>query len=232
MEFSWLWQNFLSNALWALAILAGGIVLAYLRTKRPPLATVALYGLSAATLLSILFYTLTGHSVISPPRTDASNIQENVRQWTSGFGFAGASVPPAPNTDFAYQVTMPSGNPIVISRDPKNRPGYLQFQCVLSISPIHQEVMNKLTRDQAQAVLREVELELFRNRTFFQLVGADANHTTAIFLSRAAPVYNMTEADFGNDLDAMDAAMQTARGAFLLALQTDQCLSPRTSAAH
>ncbi len=54
MDWQWLWQGLLTNWLAAVLVLGCGIILTYLRAKRPSWAAPTLYGLGACALTSSL----------------------------------------------------------------------------------------------------------------------------------------------------------------------------------
>jgi hypothetical protein len=53
----WLLQGVFVEIIWALLLLGGGALLAYLRVKRPQIALPALYGLAGAARIAIIWFT-------------------------------------------------------------------------------------------------------------------------------------------------------------------------------
>jgi hypothetical protein len=217
----WLLQNLFSSLVWEIILLlGGGLVLAYLKRTWPEIAAQVMYGLVGAALLSVLLFTLTGHSILfkQQPETTTENVEANIKAWADSLG-VGIPRVTVPDTYFSEVITLKNGNQIVVARA-KERGGYLQIQSTLVLAPEHQAILAKLTREQVADVTEEVTLELARARMGYTISGPQGGYQMQnIFLQRSVPITNnLTEATFGGYMDEMDSAIALVKLATTLAL--------------
>src|SRR5579863_1846234 len=125
MDWNWLWQGLVANAVYAVLLILGGIVLAVLKKTRPNWAGPALYGLSGCALVAVLIFTVTGHAVFSrqQPETTPQNVEQNLRAWADSFQLGVTKMPPQTDVDFGLAISLKSGNPVEI-RQLKQIPSY------------------------------------------------------------------------------------------------------------
>ncbi len=236
MDFSGLLQGIISDILYGLLILAGGLMLALIRSKWPDLAPKVLYGVFGVTCIAILWFTFTGHGVFSkqPSQTTPDNVEEYIRKWADNLGLGVTRMPqaiPLQQVYFGLVVTLQNGNPLTVFRG-KEKSGYLQIQCPLRLSSDHLAILNKLTKDEANAATQEVLLELARTKLGFQMMTASgelvAPRATAqpiilqqtILLMKAVPIRNdLTEETFAQHVNEIDSAITLVRASTELTLQ-------------
>lgn len=219
-DLSWLWHSLLARVIWGLLATGGSAVLAILRAKKPTLAAPILYGLGGLACFSVIFFAATGHSFLTPAPTDANNIEANVKKWSADFGFGVQSVPSqvAASYDFAYRLSLPSGDAIVVGVD-RSKPGYLQIQGSLAVSPEHTAILEKLTPIQAQEVWSEAETELLRNDYSFLGQGVDPIHTQGLMMGKGVVFSGLTEPAFGQAIDNLEETRLLVRNQFVASLQ-------------
>lgn len=87
------------------------------------------------------------------------------------------------------------------------------------LSPEHQAILSKLTKEQAADVTEEVTLELARSKIGYTITGPPPGQMQTVLLQRSVPITSgLTEATFGGYLDEMDSAISLVRLATTLAL--------------
>lgn len=113
-----------------------------------------------------------------------------------------------------------------MGRTTKKRDEYLQFQVVMSISPEHRVVLEKLSVLQATIVVQELSLELARLGISWQFSfgttssqSPTPNRLENVGLSKGLPFSSLSEAIFISSIDAMDSAATVVRAVLALALQ-------------
>lgn len=206
-----------------LLLLAGAAILTLLRKYKADLAPLVAYGLGGATCVAVIIFTVTGHSLFSPAPTNPENIEANLEKWVANFGYGIQNVqPPTPGADFAYLVTPPTGVPVMIFREKKSRPGYLQLIATLQIAPQHSAILRKITPEQASSVVTATEAEVLRHKMAFALPGGDANHVQSITINKSLVIDGLTQATFGDGLDDLESTITLTGNNFVTALQPYQ----------
>jgi hypothetical protein len=216
MGFGGIIQGVLSNIIWWAILGAGVIAVAWLRHKRPQIAPVIAYGLGTAVSIAVLFYAVTGRSLLSVPQSHitSKNIESKVVEWTRAAGLQ-VSKQNDPNWDFQYVITK-NGHPIGIGVS-ADREGYLQLQCPLTIAPEHLSILSKLSPEQANEVAQEVILDLSLAKIGFMIQGQPMRQ---ILLQKAVPINdNLTKDTFLSDLDDIDSDFLVARAAAILSIE-------------
>lgn len=220
-------QGVISNGIWWAIFLAGSAMIAFLTVTHPNLAVPAMYGIITFACLSVIFYTVTGRSLISKKaaQLDVTNIESSVKVWIAALGLASEPIT-LPDTDFSYKVTLANGTGVLVARHAKRRGDYLQFQIGMTVSPEHRGAMARLTVQQATIVIQELSLELARlgisySLTFTQNTNQSPtpNQLESINLGRGHPFISLSEAVFASQLDALDNAGMVVRAAMALILQ-------------
>jgi hypothetical protein len=213
----WLWQGLFTNGVWWLLFIAGAAMVAIIRRKWPIIASSVMYGLGALACLSVVYFTFTGRSVFSAPPTSSSNIEAYLKKWITSSGLGVQQVPsPSPNFDFAYNVTTKMGNSILIFRDIKGKPEYLQLQISFMVSPEYQKTLAHLTPEQANNALQETMIEIFRRNAAFTIEGKDQNHIEKITIIRGYEISGITESQLFYAMDDIEATMEIAHSQFAL----------------
>jgi hypothetical protein len=101
--------------------------------------------------------------------------------------------------------------------------------CPIKLSPEHLAILDKLTKDQADAVTQQVVLELGRSRIGYSMmtelghpVGGPAKTLVlqqTIILMNPVPIENdLTEDAFAQHINEIDSAISVVRAATALAL--------------
>jgi hypothetical protein len=190
MDWGGLWQGVASNLVSAVLILGGGALLALLRLKYPNYADLGRYAFTGAATTAVVLFALLGKGIItrSPPEVTPENLEGYIRKWTDDAGLPIAKAPPSEQTTyFGYVITTTGGVSISVFRA-KEKPGYLQMQCALSMSPEHLGMLAKLSKEQADEVIEEIVLEMDRAHIGFIM-------TTAFPLGLPIPTVVTTRPD-------------------------------------
>jgi len=225
--------------LWEVLLLLGvGIALERLKAKWPVLASRVLYGLAAATCTAVLIFTFTGHGFLSRQRPEVTpeNVEENVRKWADDLGLGVTRMQSGPNQQqiyFGLVITLFNGTPLEVFRG-KEKPGFLQMQCALTLSPEHLDMLGKLGKEQAADAMQEILLEMARSRIGFimqtastaPLPGGQGTTTKAAILQQTMIVTkplaitdDLTEATFGDRVNELDSEVGLVRAATNLTLE-------------
>lgn len=218
-DLSWLWHSLVARAVWSLLSVGGAAGLGYLRAKKPALAAPALYGLGGLACFAVIFFAVTGHSLLAPAPVDSSNIEANVKKWTADFGYGIQPVPSQEmgNFEFAYRLAVSNGDFVVVGVD-RGKPGYLQFESAITVSPQHQDILAKLTSAQAMSVWVEAETELLRNNFSFQAQGTDPRLVQTMTMDKGVVISGLNEAKFGEAIDNTEDTNLLVRNQFVAAL--------------
>ena len=219
MDWNGVLQGLFSNLVWWIIIVVGGGLLALLKVKWPRIAGPALYGLLGVACLATVCFVAVGRPLLSKeqPQTTTENVDANIRAWADSLGM-GVTRFQLPDAYFALGITLKNGNQVVIGRV-KERPSYLEIQSSLILSPEHQAILSKLTKEQAADVTEEVTLELARSKIGYTITGPPPGQMQTVLLQRSVPITSgLTEATFGGYLDEMDSAISLVRLATTLAL--------------
>jgi hypothetical protein len=227
----WLWQNLLSSAVWeVLLVIGGAAALGYVKRKVPEHAATIAYAAFGATCVAILIFTFTGHGLLSKrrPAITSDNIELNVRQWADDLGLGVTRMQPLPNQEmqFGLVVTPADGNPIMVFRGVKEKPGFLQMQCALTLSPEHLAMLSKLSKQQADDAIRDIKFEMDRSRigyvmqTASGITSGQATTTmpsiveqTIIVTKPLAITDDLSEAAFGERINELDSEVGIVKGA-------------------
>src|SRR5215472_13619236 len=156
----WLWQGIVSNLTWEILVVAAGIAMALLRKKDSKWAGPIIFGLLTITALSVLWFTITGRSLFSPPRVEVSpeNIEKQLKTWCENVAI-GTERTEEPDSYFAYTLRSHGGDPVNVFRA-KHQPGYLQFKGLITFAPEHQAALAKLSNDDEEMIFQQLVLEL------------------------------------------------------------------------
>jgi len=232
MNLDWLWQGLASTAVWEiLLVLGGAAVLGYVKQKAPEHAPTLGYAALGALCVAILLFTFTGRPLLvqSQPTTTPDNVEEHIKKWADSLGL-GVARDPSPSQDvfFGLVVTLKNGNAITVART-KAIPDYLQFQIQLNLSPDHQAIFSKLTKDQAKTVTEEVMLELARAKVgnFITLGSPQTGSpiTQSVLVVGNTPIEGLTKDEFIREINDIDEGVTLTRAATELALGRMQPLA-------
>lgn len=194
--------------------------MAILRARKPTWAPIALYGLAGVACVgAIIFFVFTGHAIFSKTHIDSSNAEHIVKLWCAENGLPAAEESAA-SPDFLYKVVLPNGTPIAVGTATKNRPNYLAFQANVTVSPEHLAILSKLSVEDRQTVLQELQVELARTSAGYSVATVDPTQPIqSVTLMKSVPMETMTEPVFIISLDEMDNIVQLAKNSFVLSVK-------------
>jgi hypothetical protein len=221
-------QGILGTLIYELLLAAAiaGLV-AWLRSKQSTWAAPTLYGLAAFTAVLVILVTLTGRPLLSkqPEEVTGENIETKLKTWAENLSlpFAKGAVP---DSYFSLSLSTHSGTPIVIARMLKDKPAYLQFVSTISFAPEHQAIMATLTKDQADTVMQEINLELAKGRVASTIAnmgipqtGTNGAGQTVVVLQKGVAIAGLNEANFADRVDDMEFTVSLVRSATQLAIR-------------
>lgn len=228
MQWTELWQGIISNGIYALLILGGGFVLAWLKIKWPSYAVPAMYAFVGTACIAVILFTFTGRGLFAkhPLEITPENLEENVRKWVDGAGQGIAKMPPAMthDLDFGIVVTLNSGNQIQVFHG-KDKSGFLQMQTPLVLSPEHLAMLSRLSKEQADEAIEEITLEMNRSRIGFVMQTATAppliapvtTTTPSIFqqtilVTKPIAITDLNEGRFVGQINEIDSEIGVVRG--------------------
>jgi hypothetical protein len=108
-----------------------------------------------------------------------------------------------------------NSTPVLVVRT-NDRKRYLTFQSAISVSPEHLVVVEQLSPEVHDNLLRDISLKLAAIPIGYRFVAPPLKQ---ILVAKSVPITNsLTEDAFFEYLDRMDAAVQIAKGAFVLSL--------------
>jgi hypothetical protein len=208
-------------------LMAGGAaVLGYLRKKAPENAPVVAYSLFGAACIAILIFVITGHSLISkkpPEEITLENAEEYIKVWADHLAMSLERQPPSDTKFFDYVGHVRNSDPVDISRG-KEKPGYLQLAAQIALSPEHQAVLAKMSKQESTKFVDELGLELSRLKMGSSVgVNSDAAGNPiqlTILLQKAVPISNLNEGYFSQTFDEMTSAVAEVRAVTNLAMAT------------
>jgi len=216
----WLWQGLVTNSVYALLILAGGVMLAILQRKWPTYATPALYGVIGVACLAITFFAFTGRAVFSrqQPKTTPENVESNVKAWCDLFELGMQRVSDS-SMRFVVEVHLRYNGRVLRVGVPQQS-HYLQFTATLTPPPEQRSALDKLSKKQKQEVIDEVNLELERAKIGYALAGVDESPLQGILLTKSVPITdNLNEDSFIVNINEMDSVIGLADYAIKVSLE-------------
>ena len=203
----WVWQGLLTNWLAAAGIGIGALIVAYLKKNHPEWAAVALYGLSALSLLTVSLWAFKSISILPKeiPQVTPNNVEEHIGKWLDRYEL-GRRKTSHPDTYFTYEITLRNGTPIILTRPKSEHGDYINLQAGLEVTPEQKAVLARVKSGQRDQLLHEFYLEMARTRVNGWLVPPDK--IEKIVLSRRFPITSsLTEESFIGRIDEISFAM-------------------------
>lgn len=217
----WLWQGLLTNGIYALLILGGGVMFAYLKKQGSAWVPAFSYGLGGAAGVAVVILCFRG--IIAMPHTStqitSDNVESSIVGWANSLGTSESPIE-VPDTAFAYKITLSDGVAVIVARHKKNKPGYIYFQSGIAMSPAASDALGKLTDEQATTVLEELSLELARSKLEYGMsVPLGPKHLQGVVLTKGVALSDLTEATFVQAVDEVDSATGLVKASVSLSIQ-------------
>lgn len=176
----WIWQGVLTNGLYALLILAGGIVIARLRARGVRWVDPLLYGCIASVLIFVVIVAVRANQYIgrqSQSIVNDKNIEETIKTWlaSSGFGYTEAPAISAPY--FSLDVLMLNGSHMMIAHLQQGEK-YLIIQTSISVDQKTVQQIHKLSEVQVRRLNRAIAIELARANELFSHIDLPKDNIT------------------------------------------------------
>lgn len=209
----WIWQNLISTAVWEIVLVLGGAAaFGYVKKKIPEQAPTLAYAVLGATCVAIILFTLTGRAILSkqPTEVTVDNIEDGIKLWAEHLGMnIGPASEPAANY-FAHMVSLPNNAQAVEVFRAKEKPGYLQFRAIVSISPENQSAFSKMSQSEVNHIVDGLNLEISRANlgctTVMVTAVNERLHKTilaGVALQRGVPIQNLNEWLFADTFDQL-----------------------------
>jgi hypothetical protein len=212
----WLWPGNRQQRSILSRYLAGGILLGWLKAKRPTWAPPFLYGLVGATLiLGILVGFKVLHALsLQPSLVEQGKEELVIRQWLDNFHFSATKVND-PESSLALLVGFRNGTQVAVRRL-KMLDHYITIQGVYNISPTDMASLRKLSANKRLQVQEQLILEATRQKIGFTYQG---DPIQSITLETKIPITpNLNESSFINGLDNVDISPIALRESFAVSL--------------
>lgn len=198
---NWLLQGLVSNWISAVIMLAVGALVTYLKKKSSAWLGPTMWGLGGCVLAGLVLICFWGVSSIPknrPPDVTTDNIEKNVRTWLDDFGLS-TKKEDDPATYFKLTATMPSGDPVTIARL-KTHDSYVAVEALISISPEHKTVLDKLSPQEMTDFFNQLNMELARAK-----IGNIIQLPTQITVVSRIPITSsLTEDEFVRCVDEVE----------------------------
>lgn len=200
MDWHSVWQGVISNGIYALFILGGGIVLAVLKKKdsrwfKP--ATWGLIGAGLAAVIVVAFVALTRMPKPLPGITP-DNVEASLRTWLDNFELSSKKIDD-PQSIFALVITLDNGTHLVASR-PKTLDRYLLFSSSVSFGQEDNALLARMPKEESDQLKLRISAELVKARVEYSM---DALNTITI-LRRIPITENVTEDTVMHTVDAIN----------------------------
>jgi hypothetical protein len=221
-------QGLAQNLLSTIIVLGGGALLAILQATHSHWTGPVLYGFLGASAVAVLMYALTGRPILSrkQPETTIANVETNIRVWLDYFGLA-VKKENDPNFHFALVVTCRSAIPIMIGR-PKTHEHSLIMGSNLAVSKEHQDVLASLSKEKTGRILEEITLELARTGVSYNFDIQPDGTLNKMTIQHGIPITaSLSEEKFITQLDRIESAIQVAREATRLAIDSAKSQHPK-----
>jgi hypothetical protein len=140
----------------------------------------------------------------SRPQITPENVETHIRSWLDTFELSAKKVQ-GPAFIFGYEVG-PQSLPVLVVRE-KRFERYITIQAVLRVSPEHQAMMTKLTKEQQDQLVGAIILETARAGAG---VVYDRKDNTIAVSKRVPITGGLTEYEFVSRLDAVKLATLVA----------------------
>lgn len=217
----WLWQGLLTNGIYAILILGGGLMFGYLKKQGSALLPTFSYAFGGAACVAVVIFCFRGIANMphTPIQTTGDNVESEIVDWTNSLGIAKTPVY-IPDTFFAYKMTLSDGVPVLIVRSRKSDPGYVSFTAALTVGSSMGDLIAKLTDQQATTVLQELTLELARSKLEYSILSPNGpRHLQAVSLDKPVGIPSLNEAEFLQTVDEIDSAVGLSRASLALSIQ-------------
>lgn len=176
----------------------------YLKVRRSQWSGPVSYGLGAGGFAAIILLSISSLGALPKPQPQitADNIESHIRTWVDYFGLA-IQKQSIPDSYFGLTVMLPSSNQIMVSR-PKAHDRYIQFQAQVVVLPNVAAVLAKLSKTQADLVMRQLALDLSRSRYRYTAIGEPLK---GVIIFKTVPITNnLNESTFSDLLNEWTTA--------------------------
>jgi len=225
-NWSWSWQGILTSIVAGLLLAGVPTLLTWIKKRWPENGELVRYWITTAAALAILLYATTGYVLFAKHeiKTTPDNVEENLKIWAEHLGM---NIGPAsePDSYFAHTLSIPgTSQPVVVYRSMKEKPGYLQFKGVVTVSPEHQEALSKMSQAAVNRIIQQLDLDIGRANlgcTFGQITAVNDRENKTIlagaFLQRGVPIANLNETSFVDTYDQLTRGMGIVQSSVRLA---------------
>lgn len=187
------------NAVYALLILGGGVLLAYLKVYYPDWFTIVLWALVGCALMTIpvIAFVLIARLPKRPEEITEQNVEGYIRQWLDAFSIA-VKKNDSPEAYFGLVATYNNGLSVNIHRL-KNLGRYVLLRSAILIVPEHKEVFDNLPEEEKEVFSVRFNVELSKTAVGGYIMDLKEGR---VILERRIPI--TTELTEGSFMDAID----------------------------
>jgi hypothetical protein len=145
---------------------------------------------AAISIVSLTIFVWSLRALWRRSQITPENVQPRVRQWLDAFNLGNRQLPPDPQWDFGYEVTLQTGVPILVVRA-RNHPHYLTLLCRIDLGPDHRSAYQGLSEREQHRLRHGVRLEAAKSK-----IAYDADPTwDSLTIEKRIPITNdLTEA--------------------------------------
>lgn len=208
---NWLVQSVLSNAVWAILVVLGGGVMAYIQNYHPQYLETAKWWLigSVAVAAMILMLRIPGLLFGSSKKITQANVIVRIKEWSDRFGIA---VQRSPQNPDQYVMTMTDGR----KADLKIADGYVIMGATLVQDGKEATMLKLLSDDEIETLLERVRIVLGQSGVNSIISKAPLK----ISVMKQMPVLSdLTEFQFISAVESMNIGFLLARDAMVVNLK-------------
>jgi hypothetical protein len=219
IDFDWLWQGILSNGLYALLILAGGVVLAVMRAKSQRLFLPIVWFFIGSALISVVVVAVVYLVRSSKPNElsptlRADKLETTIHEWLDTFGYSVQRVNPPEDPSMTFELIAkgPGSDVSILIFSKKNIPQYLSLQTAIALGPDDRNQIAKMTPDEVLQIGNEFVTQLAQARVNW-LPLSDPLFSKNVSLFTSIPITNaVTDAALLDKLNEVELDSIMARG--------------------
>lgn len=207
----WLWQGIVTNGLYGLIVLLGGLVIAIGRARRWRWITPVLYGLGASGILAVIVTVFLIWTVLPERRVTLNTVETDIRSWLDAWHLSVTKIN-EPESYFKFSVTLSPGTGAIMVSRPRSHDHYIFLRTSLVPDPISHSNLDKLSLIQLAELVTQLRIEMARVHTDVMSLA----HPLVMDILIPIPITSsLNEALFMNRLNDLHSDAELLRNTFL-----------------